>query len=165
MMIEQMADIVQIIQRIPWFVDLDQVQQWRLAQIARIRNLHEGDTLFTEGDSDSCLYILLNGEVVMENHVPTFGSIEIYTAAPLDIIGWSAMTPMVRQRTATARATQAGRVLCFDSELLLQLCNEDHDMGYIIMRRISNLVASRLLTTRLELFEIISKDRAARDRT
>lgn len=163
MMIEQMADIVQIIQRIPWFVDLDQVQQWRLAQIARIRNFHEGDTLFSEGDSDSCLYILLNGEVVMENHVPTYGRIKIYTASPLDIIGWSAMTPMVRQRTATARATQAGRVLCFDGQLLLQLCDEDHDMGYIIMRRISNLVASRLLTTRLELFEIITDTKTGID--
>jgi CRP-like cAMP-binding protein len=164
MMIEQMADIVQIIQRIPWFVELDQVQQWRLAQIARIRNLHEGDVLFNEGDSDNCLYILLNGEVVIENRVPTYGNISIYTASPLDIIGWSAVTSIVRQRTATARATQPGRVLCFDGQLLLQTCDEDHGLGYVIMRRISNLVASRFLTTRLELFELISKERSPRDR-
>ncbi len=157
MMIEQMADIVQIIQRIPWYVELDQVQQWRLAQIARICNLHEDEILFSEGSSDDCLYILLNGEVVIENYVPTYGKVEIYTAAPLDIIGWSAVTTMVRQRTGTARATQPGRVLCFDSELLMQLCDEDHDMGYIVMRRIANLIASRYLSARLELYEIISR--------
>jgi CRP-like cAMP-binding protein len=157
MMIEQTADIVQIIQRIPWFVELDQVQQWRLAQIARICNLHEDEILFSEGDSDNCLYILLNGEVVIENHVPTLGKVEIYTAAPLDIIGWSAATSMVRQRTGSARATQAGRALCFDSELLMQLCEEDHDMGYIVMRRIANLIASRYLSARLELYEIIAR--------
>lgn len=163
MMIEQMADIVQIIQRIPWFVELDQVQQWRLAQIARICNLHEDEILFSEGDSDNCLYILLNGEVVIENHVPAYGKVEIYTAAPLDIIGWSATTSMVRQRTGTARATQPGRVLCFDSELLMQLCEEDHDMGYIVMRRIANLIASRFLSARLELYEIISRRQSKAD--
>jgi hypothetical protein len=39
--------------------------------------------------------------------------------------------------------------LAFNSKLLQQLCDEDHELGYVIMRRLANVVANRLLTTRL----------------
>jgi hypothetical protein len=81
----------------------------------------------------------------------------VYTAEALDIIGWSSMTPIVRQRTAAARVTQSCLLVGFNSKLLQQYCEEDHELGYIIMRRIANVVASRLLTTRLSLLEIITQ--------
>jgi CRP-like cAMP-binding protein len=80
----------------------------------------------------------------------------VYTAEILDILGWSSMTPIVRQRTASVRATKPCLLLGLNSKLLQQMCEEDHELGYTIMRRLANVVANRLLTTRLCLLDIIA---------
>jgi CRP/FNR family transcriptional regulator, cyclic AMP receptor protein len=144
--------------RIPWFTDLDQSQLDCLASISTLYELDEGDVLFKEGDREDYLYILLEGQVVLEVEVPTRGIVPVYTAEMLDIIGWSSMTPIVRQRTASVRATKSCLLLGLNSKLLQQMCEEDHDLGYIIMKRLANVVANRLLTTRLCLIDMLVQD-------
>ncbi len=149
------ADITQTLQAIPWFLDLKPYQLERLSRVANFLNAGACEELFREGAREDNLYILLEGQVNIWVHVPSRGSVCVFTAEPLDILGWSTLTPVVRQRTATAKTTCPSRLLSFDGELLRRLCDEDHDIGYLIMRRVSNVVASRLLTTRLQLFDII----------
>lgn len=151
------ADLTKTLRRIPWFVDLTQTQLDRLASITMLHEIEPNEVLFNEGDREDYLYVLLEGQIVLEVEAPTHGQVAVYTAEALDIIGWSSMTPIVRQRTTSARATQQCLLLGFNSKLLQQMCDEDHELGYIIMRRLSNVVASRLLTTRLCLLEIIAQ--------
>ncbi|GAP06561.1 protein containing cyclic nucleotide-binding domain [Anaerolinea thermolimosa] len=152
---ESQAPVINTLQRIPWFNELSRAALEKLAIIAKLRELADGEVLFREGDAENCLYILLEGEILLETHVPGYGTVSIFRAEPLDVIGWSVLTPVVRQRTDTARALTACRLLCFDSDMLRQYCDDDQVAGYIIMRRIANVAASRLLTTRLHLFEVI----------
>jgi CRP-like cAMP-binding protein len=144
--------------RIPWFSGLSQSQLDCLAGIATLHELEAGDILFKEGDREDCLYILLEGQVVLEVEVPTRGLVPVYTAEMLDIIGWSTMTPIVRQRTASVRASQPCLLLGLNSKLLQQMCEVDHHLGYIIMKRLANVVANRLLTTRLCLIDMLVQD-------
>ncbi|HQN45226.1 MAG TPA: hypothetical protein PLA25_13910, partial [Anaerolineaceae bacterium] len=97
--------------------------------------------------------ILLEGQISIENNIPGSGAIRILVAEALEIVGWSSMTPLVRLRNNSARAITPATLLCFDDEGLRALCEEDHHIGYLFMRRISNLVARYLLTTRLQLME------------
>ncbi len=149
------ADLAQTLQSIPWFLELKSYQIDRLVGIAGIRTVEGGEEILREGDREDYLYIVLEGRVTVETHVPTHGKIAVFTAEPLDIIGWSSLTPVVRQRTATARALAPCQLIALEGESLRRLCDEDHDLGYIIMRRIANVVASRLLTTRLQLLDLI----------
>lgn len=151
------ADLSKTLHRIPWFADLTQTQLDNLANIATLHEVETGEILFHEGDREDYLYILLEGQIVLEVEVPTRGCVPVFTAEILDIIGWSSMTPIVRQRTATARATQRCLLLGFNSKLLQQLCDDDHELGYVIMRRLSNVVANRFLTMRLCLLEMVSQ--------
>jgi CRP/FNR family transcriptional regulator, cyclic AMP receptor protein len=152
----QQADLSKMLRRIPWFVELEQSQLDRLATIATLYQYEAGDFVFKEGDREDCLYVLLEGQVVLEVEVPTRGQIQFYTAEILDVIGWSSMTPIVRQRTASARAVCPSALIGFNNKLLEQMCDEDHELGYIIMRRLANVVANRLLTARLCLLDIIA---------
>lgn len=152
------AGLPNTLRRIPWFVDLNQSQLDCLSSISTITELNAGETLFNEGDREDYLYVLLEGQVVLEIEVPTRGQVPIYTAEVLDTIGWSSMTPIIRQRTASVRATKPSVLLGFNSKLLEQMCEEDHDLGYVIMRRLANVVANRLLTTRLCLLELIANN-------
>lgn len=147
------TNLHEIIKSIPWFVDFNPGQIDQLAVLSSLRTITAGDVLFREGGVEDNLYIVTEGRLAVDIHIPTQGEIRIFTAEPLDIIGWSCMTPMVRQRTASVRAILDSQLLCLDAEALHNLCEEDHEIGYVVMRRLANVVASRLLTTRLQLLE------------
>lgn len=149
------GELHQIIQTIPWFLELSDSQIEKLTRIVNIGHIAAGKVLFQEGDPEGSLYILLDGKISLSIQIPGKEKLCIFTAEPLDILGWSSLTPMVRQRTATALALVDCNYLEFDSELLMHFCEDDPKMGYIIMKRISNLVASRLLTTRIQLMDQI----------
>ena len=138
---------------IPWFLELNQVEMERLADISFLRQVKTGEDLFVEGEKEDFLYIVLEGQLSLEIYIPTRGRMCIFTAEPLDIIGWSSMTPVARQRTASARATVPCKLIGFDAEALNRYCEEDQHVGFIIMRRLSNVIASRLLTTRIHLMD------------
>jgi CRP/FNR family cyclic AMP-dependent transcriptional regulator len=127
------ADITSILQTIPWFIELKSLHFEQLASISHIQELNAGEELFSEGGKEDYLYIVLEGQIAIEIHVPTRGSARIFTAEPLDIIGWSTLTPVVRQRTSTARALFPSRVLGLEAEGLKKLCEDDHSFGYIII--------------------------------
>ena len=149
------ADIKQALENIPWFLDLKEWQLDLLAKIARLQQVNAGEEVFREGDRDGFLYIVLEGQVALDTYVPSRGMIRTFTAEPLDIFGWSSLTPVVRQRLSSAQAVLTSRLIAIDGESLKLLCEEDHDIGFIIMRRLANIVASRLLSTRLALFDVI----------
>ncbi len=143
------------LQHLPWFAEMNPEQLEKLARIATIYHLEPGDLLFREGDRDDALYVLLEGQVAMDIEVPTRGQVVCHIAEMLEIIGWSSMTPIVRQRISQARATQTCMVVGFNSKLLQQLCDEDEKIGYVIFRRLANVVANHLLTMRLCLLEMV----------
>jgi CRP-like cAMP-binding protein len=151
------ADLEKALRRIPWFLELSQAQFDRLAGITSFFELEAGEFLFKEGDREDFLYVLLEGQVVLEVEIPTRGQVPFYTAEAVDVIGWSSLTPIVRQRTASARVVQHSLLIGLQSKLLEQICEEDYELGYILMRRIANVVANRMLTMRLCLMEIIAQ--------
>lgn len=147
------TDTTHALRSIPWFLELTAVEMERLAGISFLRQVDQDEDLFLEGEKEDFLYIVLDGELSIEVYIPTRGRMTIYTAEPLDILGWSSMTPVIRQRTASARAVVPSKLMGFDSAALSRFCEEDTHLGFIIMRRLANVIASRLLTTRIHLMD------------
>ena len=149
-------ELINALQTIPWFQEMDREIFNKIVALSDICEYEAGEDLFREGDKEDLLYVVIEGRVAIEMFVPGRGRMRIYTAEPMDIVGWSSITPVVRQRTASARAVLPSRLVCLNAAKLYQACNEDHDLGYIMMRRLSNVVASRLLTTRLQLLDMFA---------
>ncbi len=149
-------DITSIIKSIPLFFDLSQSQVENIARLSDVIEIDPGDQPIEEGKSLDFLYILLEGEAKVTAFIPTMGMVETSTLGPLDILGWSAMTPIVRQRTGTVTAATHCWLLRIDSRLLGQLCENDHHIGFVLYRRIANVVARSFLTTRLQLMNLIA---------
>lgn len=59
-----------------------------------------------------------------------------------------------RPRTAAARTIQPTRALALDAVPLRALCDADSQLGYVLTRRILEVVADRLKATRLQLLDI-----------
>ena len=150
------ADITATIKSIPWFLDLSSESIQRLAAIAEIQSFDADEVIFTEGEQHPYLYVILEGSVQLESYVPGHGPLIIFTAESLDVIGWSSLTPVVRQKTSTARVLKRTILLTFQADNLMKVCENDCDLGFIIMRRLANIVASRMLNHRLQLMRLIT---------
>lgn len=151
------AETTTAIKSIPWFFDLSTESIQRLNSIAEIVSINKGNLIFEEGDQHPFVYIVLEGKVRLESFVPGRGSIPILTAESLDVVGWSSMTPVVRQKTCSARVIEDTRLLVFNADNLTTCCEKDCELGFVIMRRLANIVASHLLNHRLHLLEMITE--------
>lgn len=157
------AEVIQELRKIQWFQELKPGHLQKLADIAHLQRMKNGEILFREGDKEDYLYIVLEGRVALDIFVPHRGKMRIYTAEPMDVFGWSSVTPSIHQRTASAVCVMDGLVVGIDAEKLRQTCEEDHDLGYVVMRRLANIVASRVLVTRLQLLDMFAAPETKND--
>ncbi len=146
----------EVLRTIPWFNELKPEHFERMMQISSVHDLPESSEVFREGDRQDKLYIVVEGRVALEIFVPHKGRLRIFTAEKMDLIGWSAATPGMRTRTASAVTVIPSRLIGIDSDALRQQCDENCEFGYLIMRRIANIVGGRLMVTRLQLMDIFA---------
>jgi CRP/FNR family cyclic AMP-dependent transcriptional regulator len=149
-------EIVSALKNIPWFAELKPEHFKGVVETATLRHVQAGEELFKEGDKEDCFYVVVEGRVALDIFVPHRGKVRIYTAESMDLIGWSAITPVVHSRTAGATVVQPGRLVAFNAERVRQMCEDDHDFGYIFMRRMAHIIAGRLLVTRLQLLDMFA---------
>jgi CRP-like cAMP-binding protein len=149
-------EVTMELQKIPWFKELNNEHIRKIAEITSLQHVKAGEVLFREGDKEECVYVVIEGRVALDMFIPHRGKIRFYTADPWEIFGWSSVTPTVHQRTAGATVVADGLIVCLNAEKLRQVCDEDHDLGYLVMRRLANVIAGRLLVTRLQLLDMFA---------
>lgn len=149
-------EAIEELQKIPWFRELKTKHVQKIASFSTIRRVKAGEIIFREGDTHESVYIVLEGRVGLEMFVPHRGKVRFYTAEPWEIFGWSSVTPNVHLRTAGATAVLDGAVLRVDAQKLSEACDQDFELGYLVMRRLARVVAGRLLVTRLQLLDMFA---------
>lgn len=154
---EERKLLIAQLRTIPWFNELTPEHLEKFAAISRLRHAKAGEVFFREGDKQDFLYVVLEGRVALDIFVPHRGRVRFYTAEKWDVFGWSSVTPNVRQRTAGAVAVMDSIVVAVDAEKMRQMCSEDHSLGYLVMKRMTNVVASRLMVTRLQLLDMFAE--------
>ena len=153
---DAIQEVTQELDKIPWFRELSPEHVHKIASISKIRPVKAGEIIFREGDTHESVYIVLEGRVGLEMFVPHKGKVRFYTAEQWEVFGWSSVTPNVHLRTAGATAVLDGSILKIDAEKLNQACDDDHTLGYLVMRRLARVVAGRLLVTRLQLLDMFA---------
>ncbi len=109
--------------------------------------------IFREGDEADKFYIIRHGKVVIETYLPQRGPIAIQSREEGDVTGWSWLIPPYRWHF-DARATELTRAIALDGKCLRGKCEEDHELGYIFMKKFAILIAQRLEATRIQLLDI-----------
>jgi CRP/FNR family transcriptional regulator, cyclic AMP receptor protein len=150
-------EVLAKLRAIPWFTELEPEHVEKIASISHLRRFKAGEVFFREGDKQDYFYVVLEGRIALDMFIPHRGKVRFYTAEQWDVFGWSSVTPNVRQRTAGAVAVMDGAVIGTDAEKLRQLCKDDHTLGFLVMSRLANVVASRLMVTRLQLLDMFAE--------
>jgi CRP/FNR family cyclic AMP-dependent transcriptional regulator len=112
-----------------------------------------GQFIFREGEEADKFYFIRLGKVVVETFVPQRGPLAIRTRTAGEVFGWSWMVPPYKWHF-DARAVELTRAVAIDGKCLRQKCEDDHDLGYAMMKRIALVIAERLEATRLQLMDV-----------
>jgi len=150
--------LVEMLRKDPWFGGLAPGHFDTLLGFASERYWSTGQFIFREGDHDDWLYLILEGLVAVEINVPTRGRIMILTVGPDEFLGWSSAVPVIKKKTASARATDMTYAVAFNSAALRTACEQDHDLGFEVYQRLTGVIASRLTATRMQLLDMYAVD-------
>jgi hypothetical protein len=82
-----------------------------------------------------------------DTHLGEQGALPIQTLGPGDVVGWSwLLPPYLWQFDARADGVVEG--LVFDATWLRDQCEQDHELGYHLLKQLLAVVGSRLVACR-----------------
>lgn len=127
-----------------------------LCRAARLIQLPAGAKLFQEGEVEDEVFVVSAGSVQLSMNVPQRGDVALLTAGPGDLVGWSGFIADGRM-TATATIVEDATLIAISGQRLRDLCGCDPDLGYVLMKRIAQVLSQRLLLTRLQLLDLFAE--------
>jgi CRP/FNR family cyclic AMP-dependent transcriptional regulator len=136
----------------PFLKDLSPHQHRLLGDLAMQCHFAPGELIFREGDPANRFYLIKTGKVVLESYVRDQGTVPIQTIGPGELLGWSWMFPPYYWHF-DARAVEPTEAIFFYGTPLRTECEADHDLGYELLKRMSEVMIQRLQGTRRQLLE------------
>jgi CRP/FNR family transcriptional regulator, cyclic AMP receptor protein len=112
-----------------------------------------GTRLFREGAPAERFYLIRHGAIALEVDAPGRGALVIETLHAGEVVGWSWLFDPYRWQF-DGRVTEPSRVVAFDGRCLRGKCDDDHELGYQLMRRFAAATVERLQATRLQLLDV-----------
>ena len=136
----------------PFFAGMKEELLADLNDCTRMVGLQAGQYLGRTGQDADAFYLISTGRVAIEMDTPQRGPVFIQALGPGDVVGWSWLMPPHCWRFH-ARAMETIRALEIDGTRLRHLCEENHELGYELLRRLIEVVTGRLAATRTQLLE------------
>ena len=106
-----------------------------------------GDYLLKEGQPANRFFLIESGLVGLEMCGADDKMITIQTIGAGEPLGWSWLFPPFTWHFS-ARAMKETRAIILNAGQLLVLSEENHDLGYELMRRVAQMAVNRLQATR-----------------
>jgi CRP/FNR family transcriptional regulator, cyclic AMP receptor protein len=153
-----METLERIISEHPFFVDLDQGFTNLMVSCASNVRFAAGTYILKEGDPANTFYLIREGKVAVEVLAPQHKPIIISTLSVGEILGWSWLVPPFQWKFH-ARAVDDVRAIALDGKCLRTKCEENHDLGYEVLKRFAQIVEQRLEATRFQLLDVYAVKR------
>jgi CRP-like cAMP-binding protein len=130
--------------------NLKQRHLMKLAQGAKPFSLKAGEFLTRAGTTSSGLFLIQSGKVEIDIQRPDKDSLALQTLGPGEIVGWSWVVPPY-QSHFDCKVIEDVSGLFFDGHWLREQCDQDHELGYFLLRQTLAVLSSRAAATRLQL--------------
>lgn len=113
-----------------------------------------GQFILREGEEANQFYLIRHGKVALEVSAPGHGPIIILTLGESEVLGWSWLVPPYRWKF-DARAVELTRAIVLDGKCLRTKSEQDHDLGYELLKRFAHIIEKRLAATIMQLLMAI----------
>jgi len=153
-----METLERIIAEHPFFAGLDHGFMTLMMGCASNVHFKAGTYILREGDPANTFYLIRGGRVAVEVVAPQHKPIIVATLSVGEILGWSWLLPPFQWKFH-ARAAEDTRAIALDGKCLRTKCEENHDLGYEILKRFAQVMEQRLEATRLQLLDVYAVGR------
>jgi len=147
-----MESLEPILRTHPFLEGLDSRFMELITGCASNVRFNAGEFLFHEDEEANQFYIVRQGKVAVESHAAGMDPIIIHTVGEGDILGWSWLVPPYYWHF-DAKAVELTRAIALDGKCLRQKCENDHELGYELLKRFTNIITQRLEATRMQLLD------------
>lgn len=148
-----METLERIIAEHPFLADLDPSFTGLMVGCAKNVRFNRNDHIFREGDPANEFFLIREGKVAVEIFPAQGRPIIVATLDEGDILGWSWLLPPYQWKL-NARAMENVRAISLDGKCLRNKCEENHDLGYEVLKRFARIIEQRLEATRMQLLDI-----------
>ena len=119
-----------------------------LADCAMQTEFAQGQLIFREGDLANRFYLIQQGRVALESRGDE-RTVLVQTLGAGDVLGWSWLFPPYYWHF-DARTVAPTKAIFFYGTRLRTQCEEDHEFGYELIKRMAEVMIRRLQATRLQ---------------
>ena len=148
-----METLERIIAEHPFFAGLDHGFTKLMVGCASNVQFKAGTYIFKEGEPANTFYLIREGKAAVEVSAPQHKPIIVSTLGVGEILGWSWLLPPFQWKFQ-ARAVEDTRSIALDGKCLRTKCDENHDLGYEVLKRFAQIMEHRLEATRLQLLDV-----------
>jgi CRP/FNR family transcriptional regulator, cyclic AMP receptor protein len=143
-----------IVRQHPFFADLGEDFYSLLAGCSKNVRFETGQIVLRQGEAADTLYLLRQGRVALGVAAPARGGPRtLQTLGEGDLLGVSWLIPPYRW-SYDARALELVRAIAIDASCLRQKCEDDHDLGYELMKRFVPVLIRRLQSARTQMLDL-----------
>lgn len=130
----------------------------RLAELCRECSYDRGELSVKQGEGQDTIHIISKGRMGVETQLPSAprdnNKIVVEAMGSGEVYPWAAL--MKKTASATVRAMEPTKELQVNVTALMDLCEEDHHIGYVVMKNLASIISSRLTRHRLALLSAVS---------
>jgi len=148
-----METLERIIAEHPFFAGLESYYTGLLTGCASNVRFATGSYIFKEGEEANTFYLIRAGKVALEILPPHARAITVETLTEGELLGWSWLLPPYIW-SFDAHALQETRAIAIDGKCLRNKCEQNHDLGYEVLKRFAQIMARRLQATRFQLLDV-----------
>ena len=144
---------LETLKNIQFLQDFSDDHLQHIASLAEMKEFPAGSVVFRKGQPSSSVYLVAQGNIILETNVPARGAMQSQTVGSGELLGW---TPVLGPgfMTATARAQTPSTLLILNAAQIRAFWAYDLSFGFAFMQRIAQVLTSRLFATRLLLLDV-----------
>jgi CRP-like cAMP-binding protein len=144
---------VALLRQHPFARGLTDDQLAQLAACAQVVRFGENQIVFREGDPATAVYLVLSGRIVLEQHVPGRGDLQVENLGGGDMVGLSWLLPAGRW-LLEARAIEPTEAISLDAACLHDRMKEDPSLGFVLATHVIQQLYRRLEHVRLQRLDV-----------
>jgi CRP-like cAMP-binding protein len=148
-----MENLERILAEHSFFAGLESYYTNLLVGCAANVRFDAGSYILKEGEEANEFYIIRKGKVALEIFAPQRKPIILATLGEGDILGWSWLLPPYQWKFH-AHAVEDTRAFALDGKCLRDKCEQNHDLGYELLKRFSQIIDRRLDATLFQLLDV-----------
>ena len=137
----------------PFMKELSEEHVRFLVGCAKNVRFEPGQYLIREGEDEGTFYLVREGTVSLEAHVPGKSPATVETLGSGDVLGVSWMFPGTKA-SIDARARDLVLAFALDGACMRAKADADHDLGLALARRLLHLTYRRLQRLRLQKLDV-----------